>query len=163
MAATVLFGGYLYLVPAATDSRRGVETLSDPASREFVQTVIQQFKDDTTLARELYTLRSAERKWGKDPFLKNGILLSDTPRRAVPENPPASVAARLNLVYTGFIEVGTQRLAIINDMEYASGESIAGQGYYVRRIQPRQVEICKRNAPDTIVLNLTEFEAGMDN
>lgn len=52
-----------------------------------------------------------------------------------------------------------QRLAIINGMEYAPGESIGEQGYFVRRIQPHQVEIGKRKAPDVIILKLTAYEA----
>ena len=52
-----------------------------------------------------------------------------------------------------------QRLAIINGMEYAPGESNGEQGYFVRRIQPHQVEIGKRNAPDVIIIKLTAYEA----
>ena len=66
-----------------------------------------------------------------------------------------------SLVYTGYIEVGAQRLAIINDMEYTSGDAIDVQGHYVRRIQPHQVEIGKLKAPDTIILKLTELDPGM--
>jgi hypothetical protein len=162
MAATVLIGGYLYFGTGASGSRSKVETLSDASAGDFVQKVIQQFRDDTTLARELFTIRSAERQWGKDPFVKSGALLSDTARQTVQDKPPAGAAGQLNLVYTGYIQVGAQRLAIINDMEYAPGDAIDDQGYYVRRIRPHQVEIGKLKASDTIVLKLTEVETGME-
>ena len=162
MAATVLMGGYLYLGPGITGSRSNIETLSDASAGDFVQKVIQQFRDDTTLARELFTVRSAEREWGKDPFVKSGVLLSDTARQTDQDKAPAGAAGQLNLVYTGYIEVGAQRLAIINDMEYAPGDAIDDRGTYVRRIQPHQVEIGKLKAPDTIVLKLTEVETGME-
>jgi hypothetical protein len=162
MAATVLMGGYLYFGPGASGSRSSVETLSDASAGDFVQQVIQQFRDDTTLARELFTIRSAERQWGKDPFVKSGVQLSDTAQQTVQDKAPAGAAGQLNMVYTGYIEVGAHRLAIINDMEYAPGDAIDDQGYYVRRIQPHLVEIGKLNAPDAIVLKLTEVETGME-
>jgi hypothetical protein len=162
MAATVLMAGYLYFRPGITGSRSNIETLPDVSAGDFVQKVIQQFRDDTTLAKELYTIRSAEREWGKDPFMQSGVLVSDTVQQSVQDKAPAGVVSQLNLAYTGYIEVGAQRLAIINDMEYTSGDAIEGQGYYVRRIQPHQVVIGKLNAPDTFVLKLTEFEAGIE-
>jgi hypothetical protein len=161
MVATVLLGGYLYSLPGTTDNQRAVEMQLDASTTEFVHKVIQKFKQDTTLAVELFAIRSAERKWEKDPFLDSHAQLSDTPRRRVFEKTPATDDARLNLVYAGYVEVGSQRLAIINGMEYTTGETIDDQGYYVRRIQPHRVEIGKRNAPDVILLKLTAFEAGM--
>jgi hypothetical protein len=162
MVVTVLLGGYLYFAPEATVSRRGDETQLDTSTHDFVRKVIKQFKEDTTLARELFAIRSAERKWEKDPFLKSDGQLSDTRQRDVSDGAPASDDTQLKLIYSGYLEVGNQRLAIINGIEYASGEVIDDQGYYVRRIQPNQVEIGKRSAPDAILLKLTAFEAGID-
>lgn len=161
MTVTVLMGGYLYLGPGTTGSQSRVETLPGASAGDFVQKVIQQFKNDATLARDLFTIRSAEREWGEDPFLKSGASLSDTVRKTVQDKAPAGVVAQLDLVYTGYIEVGAQRLAIINDMEYSSGDAIDDLGHYVRRIRPYQVEIGKLHAPGTIVLKLTEVEAGL--
>jgi len=159
MAAAVLLGGYLYMDPLTTGSRRGVETQSDGPALDFAQKVIQKLKEDTSLTRDLFAIRSAERKWEKDPFLKNDTLLSDSPRHEVPEKVTVSTDNESNWVYTGFIEVGAQRLAIINGMEYTTGDAIDGQGYYVRRIHPHQVEISKPNTPGVIILKLIEYEA----
>ncbi|WP_319409866.1 hypothetical protein [uncultured Desulfosarcina sp.] len=159
MAAAVLLGGYLYVGPVTTGSRPGVEKQSDGPAFDFAQKVIQQLKEDTSLTRDLFTIRSAERKWEKDPFLKNDTLLSDSPKHENPDNATVSTDTESDWVYTGFIEVGAQRLAIINGMEYTSGDAIDGQGYYVRRIHPGQVEIGKPNTPGVIILKLTENEA----
>jgi hypothetical protein len=108
MAATVLLGGYLYLLPGTTDNQRAVEMQLDASTTEFVHKVIQKFKQDTTLAVELFAIRSAERKWEKDPFLDSHAQLSDTPQRRVFEKTPATDDARLNLVYAGYVEVGSR-------------------------------------------------------
>jgi hypothetical protein len=159
MAATVLLAVYLYLGPVMTGSRLGVEKKPDASAFEFAQKVIQKLKEDTTLTKDLFTIRSAERKWEKDPFLKNDTMLSDTQQREVTDDATGTADTQMNLVYTGFLEVGTQRLAIINGIEYASGEAIDGQGHYVRRIHPHQVEIGKQHTPGVIILRLMEYEA----
>lgn len=159
MMVTVLLGGYLYFSAETIVNRRGVEKQLDVSTGDFVQKVIKKFKEDTTLAKELFAIRSAGRKWINDPFLSSDARLSDTYQRDVSENTAAPSDAQLKLVYSGFLEVGARRLAIINGMEYSSGEAIDARGYYLRRIQPRQVEIGKRNAPDVIILKMTEYEA----
>ncbi len=156
MAAAVLLGGYLYFVPGTKLGRQGVQSPSDTPALDIAQQIIGKLKEDVSLDRDLYTIRSAESQWAKDPFLKTGPLLSDTQTRNTPGAAPATADTPLNLAYTGFLEAGSQRLAIINGMEYEAGEAIDSRGYYVRRIQPHQVEIRKRNAPDVIVLKLTE-------
>ncbi len=159
MAATVLLGGYLYWGPVTTGGRQGVEEKSVDQAFEFARNVIQKLKEDDALTMDLFTIRSAERKWEKDPFLKNDTMLSDTQQREVTDNATGTADTQMNLVYTGFLEVGTQRLAIINGIEYASGEAIDGQGHYVRRIHPHQVEIGKQHTPGVIILRLMEYEA----
>jgi hypothetical protein len=159
MAATALLGGYLYVGPLPTGSLQGLDKQSDVTAIDFAQKVIQKLKEDTSLTKDLFTIRSAERKWEKDPFLKNDTMLSDTQQREVTDDATGTADTQMNLVYTGFLEVGTQRLAIINGIEYASGEAIDGQGHYVRRIHPHQVEIGKQHTPGVIILRLMEYEA----
>jgi hypothetical protein len=60
------------------------------------------------------------------------------------------------LSYTGFLEVGPQKLAIINGLEYAQGEALGATGYYVRSISARYVMVGKVNGSDTIRLPLQE-------
>ena len=69
MAATVLLGGYLYWGPVTTVGQQGVEKKSDSQALAFAQKVIQKLKADTSLTKDLFTIRSAERQWEKDPFL----------------------------------------------------------------------------------------------
>ena len=159
MAATVLLVGYLYVGPLTTGSPQGVVKPSDGPALDFAQNVTQKLKADITLTKDLFTIRSAERKWEKDPFLKNDTLLSDTQQRIDPGTPTVVAGTQPDLVYTGFLEVGTQRLAIINGVEYASGEAIDGKGHYVRRIHPNQVEIGTQHASGVLILKLTDYEA----
>jgi len=158
MAATALLGGYLYVSPLPTGSPQKVGKQPDATAIDFAQKVIQKLKEDTSLTKDLFTIRSAERRWEKDPFLTTDTLLSDTQQREV-QDKAAAASTQATLVYTGYIEVGTQRLAIINGIEYASGEAVDGQGHYVRRIHPHRVEIGNQHAPGVIMLKLMDYES----
>ncbi len=159
MAATVLLGGYLYWGPVTTGDQPEVEKKSVDQALAFARSVAQTLKDDHALTVDLLTIRRAERKWDKDPFLKTDALLSDIPRRDAPDVAAVAAGTLPNLVYTGFLEVGTQRLAIINGIEYAPGEAIDAKGDYVRRIHPHQVEIGNQHTPGVIILKLMDYEA----
>lgn len=159
MAVTVLLGGYLYFGPVSTGGRHNVEKQLDGPALDFAQKVVQKLKEDTSLTKELFAIRSAERKWEKDPFLPTDTLLSDTQQRKVPDGATVTEGTQPAMAYTGFIEVGAQRLAIINGIEYAQGETIGDRDQYVRRIYPHQVEIGKRNEPGVLILKLMEYAA----
>jgi hypothetical protein len=58
--------------PGTTGSPQGnrKNSLDGPAI-DFAQKVIQKLKADTSLTKDLFTIRNAESKWEKDPFLKS--------------------------------------------------------------------------------------------
>ena len=47
----------------------------------------------------------------------------------------------LNVSYTGFMQMGDKKFAIINGIEYTSGDRLEQGDYIVRSITPRQVVI----------------------
>jgi hypothetical protein len=157
MSATIALGSYLYFPIITSDGTNSHPDGTRP-TLAYAETIAQNLNADKTLSKDLFTLRRAEQHWESDPFIKSDISLTDT----LMEKPTASVdsptATSAHLKYTGYLEAGMHRLAIINGMEYEQGESINRKGYYVRRIHPRQVEIGKRNAPDVILLKLQDHE-----
>ena len=64
-----------------------------------------------------------------------------------------------NLVYSGFLEVGSKRLAIINGMEYEAGDKLDPGGFTIKSILPTRVMITSAPWGTTpIVLPLQESE-----
>ena len=43
--------------------------------------------------------------------------------------------------YTGFLQMGDTRLAIINGMEYEAGDQLEPGGFIIRRILPNHVVV----------------------
>jgi hypothetical protein len=80
----------------------------------------------------------AEADWKQDPML-------DIPKKSVPKPvepvKKAQPAPKLDLVYTGYMDMGGKTLAIINGMEYEIGDMIEPDALLIRRIYPNKIEV----------------------
>ena len=62
----------------------------------------------------------------------------------------------MKLSYTGFLQVEDSLLAVVNGMEYETGEQLNQAGYYIKSISPAKVVIGIANNSKTIILPLDE-------
>jgi len=95
---------------------------------------------------DIYIITRAEAEWEKDPFLKTELTKkSEITKKPVPaeETPkqPEPLEERISLTYSGYIEMGGKRLAIINDVEYETNDELELVGYIVEKIEPLKVII----------------------
>ncbi|MFH1138457.1 MAG: hypothetical protein V1816_20470 [Pseudomonadota bacterium] len=70
---------------------------------------------------DYFIITQASSQWENDPFFK-GDLAGLMDKSA--EKPPELKAEDLGLKYTGYLEVGARKIAIINGQEYFEGEEI---------------------------------------
>ena len=83
-----------------------------------------------------YIIQRAEAQWIQDPLIR----IRKPPKVEIePEDVVITDEPDVELAYTGYIEMGSMRLAIINGNEYESGERLEEGGYIVRTILPTQV------------------------
>jgi hypothetical protein len=89
-----------------------------------------------------YIISRAESPWKQDPMTT--VELTNVPEDELKRRNQvvqASTGPQLNASYTGFIQVGDKRLAVINGTEYAVGDELVQGGFKVSSISPRQVII----------------------
>ncbi len=66
-------------------------------------------------------------------------------------------ASRLGPVeYTGYLEIGTRRIAVINGESYEAGEELEAGGYLVKRIRSSAVVIEEKGTGKDITVPLEE-------
>ena len=88
-----------------------------------------------------YIVQQAEAEWKQDPLIS--VELKDRPESELQQ---ARQVTRipipdLKVAYTGFMQMGDRKFAIINGVEYAAGDRIEQGDYILRSITPRQVVI----------------------
>jgi hypothetical protein len=93
-------------------------------------------------------IEKIETPWVRDPFVQPG----PQNRQSTGESEEA-MSVLPNLVYSGFISSGKHAMAIVNGMEYFTGDIIMDTGYRITRITPDKVIIQKDQNTGEIFFN----------
>lgn len=94
----------------------------------------------------------AKSEWAGNPFLRVALPVESQSK----QERVAASALNVNFIYSGYMEMGDNRLAVINGMEYVVGEELDPGGYIVNSISPAQVVIGIEGTNQTIVLPVEE-------
>jgi hypothetical protein len=153
MAVAVLYGFYaLFLENPRPAGLAGGESKLE-AFNKFISNVADLTRDGLSEI-DSYVIEHIPAKWTKDPLLNT---------RGNPKisNEPAITAAsaqQLGITYTGFLRMGDKSLAIINGMEYESGERLREGNHLVGSIFPNRVIILIREGRTKITVPIQELQ-----
>lgn len=137
MLLAIIYGAYTVFFSAPQE-----ETASLNGSNKDLETLnlfISQISDKTNnglTEAQVYALQKAQTNWEQDPMMT-----------IEPKLTQEEIAARRPLVlknqilYTGFLQMGDKRLAILNGIEYEIGDRLEPDGLIVRNISPNHVVV----------------------
>jgi hypothetical protein len=77
-----------------------------------------------------------EADWGKNPFWKKDLYKEWGNREGV-----AKSGVLAKIIYSGYVDSGKNKMAIINGLEYRLGEELELEGYVLKQITPSSVLI----------------------
>lgn len=102
---------------------------------------------------DTYRIARAEAKWECDPFYKTAAPKKPRPakRKVIPDQ-----LTRLKLTYSGYVEMGDKKVAVINGIDYESGEELQVAGYIIKRIEPLKVVIGHKKKGGTFTVPIIE-------
>jgi hypothetical protein len=152
-ALALCYGAIELLLPRAK-----VAPVSQPQSLEGLNAFITKVADATrvgTAEAGAIVIQKAEAAWKQDPFLEIQKAKATEPK----DTRPKETARLPNLVYNGFMELGSKRLAIINGQEYEAGDKLNPGGFTIKSILPTRVVLVSAQGEGApIVLPLQESE-----
>lgn len=142
MLLSVVYGIYTVFFENRT---KGPTKISSTKQLENLNAFITKVADASKagLSKEdSYIISRAEAAWKQDPLIT--AELTNRPRDELKKQQEVKeVVPLLNVSYTGFMQMGDKKFAIINGLEYASGDELEQGGYIVRQITPSQVTIVR--------------------
>ena len=155
MLLTVGYGAIELLLPRAKIATAPTTAQSSEGLNAFITKVAAAVKGQTSEPGDLIIQR-AKTAWERDPFLE----IRKPPEAQAAMRPlKETLRPPPNMVYSGFIEVGSKRLAIINGMEYEPGDRLDPGGFTIKSVLPNKVIMSSSKAEGTpIVLPLQENE-----
>ncbi|MEH0018479.1 MAG: hypothetical protein V6Z89_02445 [Desulfobacter sp.] len=153
VVAALVFAGYglvdyVFLSKSTGDASRDnlgtrVAEIREFSTRETGRLVaIRSFSGDKTFP---YLVSRLETPWEKDPFA------TQAPEDGITEDEDTGPLP--DLVYSGFIRAGKRLMAIVNGMEYTTGDILNGTELRVKTITPTTVVLLTR-ANREVVLTL---------
>jgi hypothetical protein len=152
MFVVAAYGAYnLFLAPDEKSPAPGSQEKMTEL-KNFVVDAATNLTRESVSAADKYIIDQADKAWPDSPFLQSGSILTSQPFEANAEIKVESI----KLAYTGFLQTDNSLLAIVNGMEYETGEQLTESGYYVKSISPNTVVIGVENDPKTIILPLDE-------
>ena len=139
MLLVVAFGAYeLFLAPKPGGAPIQKSTAGLESLNAFIKKVADANQKGGLSETDAYIIKLAESEWKQDPMLN--IPKKSVPRPVTPVK-KAEPVQKPDLVYTGFMDMGGKSLAIVNGMEYESGDTIEPGALLIRRIYPNKIEV----------------------
>lgn len=143
MLLTVAYGVYAVFFEGKTKPKE-IVAFSTTEQLESLSSFITKVAEASKagLSKEDgYIIQLAEAEWKQDPLIS--VELMDRPASELQKAKKVTRVSipDLKVSYTGFMQMGDKKFAIINGIEYASGDRLEQGDYIVRSITPRQVVI----------------------
>jgi len=148
-ALFILYAAYEYLISGPVGKK--VKTGTDSAEiNAFVSDLQKDVIKDITAGVDAYIIGRAEADWQRNPFWERHSYKDWAAREGV-----AGVSAS-KIVYSGYVDSGKKRLAVINGLEYRVGEQLEMEGYILKGITPSKVLIVNKNTGNEVEIPIQE-------
>jgi len=159
MLLVVFYGAYGFF----STGRKG-QAVVDTAKKA---SDLNAFIGDITLALtkeaaspvDAYMIKRAEAEWLRDPFYEpkndreDAIAKEEAHAQQVEA---AATALKGQLNYTGYLDMGLKKIAIVNGNEYVTGDALDVGGYVLNGIYPTKIVIYNKATRLTIDIPLQE-------
>jgi hypothetical protein len=157
MAIAVFYAAFDFLAPKKKSSTPDMARKTAELST-FVTDLAAGLGKDTTKNLNTLIFSRAEKEWAQDPFLDAKSYRAWSAAKApIKKNGAGAAAApKSEFVYSGYLDTGRKRMAIINGIEYSEGENLEVKGYALKSASPTKAVIENRGTGATVNVPLLE-------
>ncbi len=152
MCACILYAAYYFFLSGTGPGTPMVAVTGGTSadSAKMMTEIANSLKKDPATEPDSYVIARAESNWEADPFYK-GVLASAKDKSA------AGMAKGPDIVYSGYVDLGVKRIAVINGNPYEVGDKLELTGsYYVRQIDSTRVVVVDREQSRNITIPLKD-------
>ena len=155
VAIVILYAVFDFLSPNKKDS--GLDMVQKTSElNTFVTELAGSLEKETAKNLGTIIFSRAEKEWTQDPFLNGNAFKAWTESKTIKAKDEESAVQGIEFIYSGYLEVGSKRMAIINGIEYNEGEVLDVKGYVLKSISPSRVLIENRGIGAAVNVPLQE-------
>jgi len=146
----VLYGVYEYFLADRLFGKKVPISTESQTTATLTGSIADELNKNKLSDSENYIIKQAGVDWGSNPFLNKDLC------RAWISKDIAAAANALKLNYSGYVDSGKRRMAIINNVEYRVDEELIEEGYVVKQITPSKVVILDKRSGNTVEIPIQE-------
>jgi hypothetical protein len=162
MCLAVVYGAYaLFFSSPPKGTSKSAGSRSSEINKLITELSVGLTKEGPT-ATDNYIIEKAESKWVKDPFFDKKISVVKE-KEKVPKveaemeaEKEVEVLPEVTFSYSGYLQMGDRKIAIIDGMEYKTGEEIGPGGFIIRAIYPNRIVVGIKGKEEEITVPLVE-------
>jgi len=155
VAIVILYAVFDFLSPGKKNS--GIDTVQKTEElNTFVAELTGSMAKEMSKNHGIIIFSRAEKEWTQDPFLDGKAFKAWTDSKKIKAKAEESPVQKVEFIYSGYLEVGKKRMAIINGIEYNEGEVLDVKGYMLKSVSPSRVLIENRGIGATVNVPLQE-------
>ncbi len=152
MALSLVYGFFIFFIEAPGKKGAMGQSSKLESLNKFISHVAELTKESLSEI-DSYIIEKAPKQWDKDP-----LLSSDMEFQFKAESTEADVSAlKVNIKYTGYLNMGAKNFAILNGLEYEEGEELEKGGFILRKVYPERVIIVIKGKQEEITIPLEEI------
>jgi hypothetical protein len=143
----VLYAGFDYLIIGPAGKK--VKSSADSVKIEtFTSEITSDLNKNKLSDFDKYVIRRAGIDNGNNPFLKRDAYKVWAARD--------NKGGASKIIYSGYVESGRNRMAVLNGLEYRAGEQMVEEGYVLKQITPSKVLIFDKRTGNSLEIPIQE-------
>ena len=151
-ALFVLYAGYEYLIAGPANKKIITNAGSDSVDiNNSITGITKDLGKDKITDFDAYVVKRMEADWGKNPFWKKDMYKAWVNKEGL-----AKGGILDKIIYSGYVDSGKIKLAVINGFEYRIEEQLEIEGYVLKQITPSKVIIFNKNTGNKEEIPLQE-------
>ena len=159
MLLAVLYAAYDFL----SKGRKGTAAVETGKKAEelgvLVKDITATLTKDAPSPAAAHMIKQAETPWLRDPFYEKIEAREASVTREMAQA-SALAAVKGKILYTGYLDTGRKKIAIINGNEYVAGDTLDVDGYVLKNIDPTRITLYNKITNLTIEIPLQDEWTG---
>ncbi len=158
IGVAILYGVYFLFIEPRTEIAERYVGKQSPELEAFMGDIVAKLDKGTHT--ELYStiIGQAEDDWSTDPFYEMSLYGKLAPAKTRTDED--RVVRETDFTYSGYLNVGDRKIAIVNDVEFEAGDMLEFEmeKYILKDIYPTKVVIGNKTGSLFLEIPLQEME-----
>jgi hypothetical protein len=147
----LLYGAYTLL--SSGKEQKDIKKSDSVEKSNYISSITSELIKNPLNLTDAYIVSRAEADWGKNPFWEKGSYKEWANRddaKTKKDDPAAKI------IYSGYVDVGKKKMAVINGLEYSVGDKLEIAGYVLKKITALKVVISNKNTGSELEITIQE-------